>query len=309
MKVITPDEYVDYMHVGQHGLTIKRENLSRFSNRDESVIEAAIANGELTPIYDDKFKKLEVCAWTERLLFAERENVHSFYKDGYVHIPEWLDSDLISSMNEWLDEIEAGKSPELTPVYTPSVVDGSLMIERISNLEKHERFWNAICNLKPFHDLCKTIYGNEPYVITNARVIFKKPGCPPILVHRDGGWSRLTSIHHPMMTTSISLTDVSKADGGLGFLPGSNTKIDDDETTVFDVENDFAFENPKVGTMVMISQGLLHGTVLSTKSGTRRSLQLITISKTDIENFIEIKGYERVKSTITYRGRNNIFNN
>jgi len=310
MKIITPDEYVDYMHVGQHQLTLKREDLSIFSNRHESIVSESVRNGDITPIYSNTFKKLEACAWAEKLIFSERQDDYGFFENGYINIPNWLDSsNLIDTINAWLDIIEVEMPEVLTPVFTPSVHDGSLLLERVSRLEMHKGFWGVIQNLKPLHDICKNIYKDEPYVFTNNRVIFKKPGCPNILIHRDGGWSRLSTLHHPMLVASISLTDVSKADRGLVYLPNSNIRIDDNETTVFDLERDFIFEHQEIGSLLLISQGVLHGTILSTQDGTRRSLQIIIISKTDIENFIEIKGYEGVKNTITYRGRNNIFNN
>ena len=177
----------------------------------------------------------------------------NYKKDGYVLIKNFFSKDEIAKLITDIRETSDKKTEA-------DILDvGNLQFHALL-MHKSEKLRQFISQTKVV-DFLKKFMGPDIWVRWD-QAVEKRPGAGSFPWHTDNSYSGLKDPHFQFW---ISLTKMTKENGGIWLMPGTHKKkikhINDGNHTVAQIEGvQDTFINAEVGDIVLFSSKLLHST-------------------------------------------------
>jgi 2-aminoethylphosphonate dioxygenase len=146
--------------------------------------------------------------------------IEYFNRNGYLLIPNLINTEMISMLSTWADEIR--QDPQALSKYfvfhEKSVVDNRKIVARIEKLcDSHEGF-NKICRQGSISKVVSMLIGEE-VVLLHDKINYKQPqGSNGWLPHQDSPGYRPYTLN--AIVAAVAIDPVSAENGCLQFAPG-----------------------------------------------------------------------------------------
>ncbi len=147
----------------------------------------------------------------------------SFQRDGYVQMPAFLDSSIITQVDQQLQRFIDITVPTMPTDQVFYEIKGDhRTLKQIQHLEDHDAWFSALFEDSPFHRLAESLLGCDCIPI-NLQYFNKPPkSSKPTPPHQDGHYFMLTPCE--AVTMWLSLDKVDETNGCIRYLSGSHHK-------------------------------------------------------------------------------------
>ena len=242
----------------------------------------------------------------------------SFDRDGYVYIPGFLSPDEVDLLNGNLARFIAEKLPAMAiNHYFYEDKNDSTTLKQMQDLEKYDKWFEAMAVAGQYRDLAKALLGEE--VECKTVEYFNKPSKigKPTPPHQDGYYFMLEP--QQALTMWLALEDVTEETGCVKYVKGSHlngmrthgrtatlgfSQSIVDFGTEEDIKNEIAFPAKPGDLLVHHSLTIHRAGANTTADRTRKAFGLIywgksaTEDKEAKEKYMQQLTKEREKGTV-----------
>jgi ectoine hydroxylase-related dioxygenase (phytanoyl-CoA dioxygenase family) len=210
----------------------------------------------------------------------EHEFQQRFKKEGYVLIKNFFSTEEIATLIADIRETSDKKTEA-------DILDvGNLQFHALL-MHKSEKLRQFISQPKVV-DFLKIFMGPDIWVRWD-QAVEKRPGAGTFPWHTDNSYSGITDPHFQFW---ISLTKMTKENGGIWLKPGSHKKkfkhINDGHHTVAEDDgSEEIFIDAEIGDIVLFSSKLLHSTTPNTTQESRWAYVIEYMKVGHVDPFIE----------------------